>query len=53
MNLDYTEAELAFRDEVRTFVRTNLPPEISRKIIEHKRLGKDDWAPPSQERTRQ
>ena len=43
MNLDYTEAEIAFRDEVRTFVRTNLPPEISRKIIEHKRLGKDDW----------
>ncbi len=43
MNLDYTETELAFRDEVRAFVRTNLPSEISRKVIEHKRLGKDDF----------
>ena len=43
MNLDYTPDELAFRDEVRAFVRGNLPLEISRKVIEHKRLGKDDF----------
>jgi alkylation response protein AidB-like acyl-CoA dehydrogenase len=43
MNLDYTPEEQAFRDEVRAFVRGNLPLEISRKVIEHKRLGKDDF----------
>ncbi len=43
MDLNYTPAELAFRDEVRAFVRDNLPPQISRKVIEHKRLAKDDY----------
>jgi len=43
MDLNYTANELAFRDEVRAFVSASLPPEISRKVIEHKRLGKDDF----------
>jgi alkylation response protein AidB-like acyl-CoA dehydrogenase len=43
MDLSYTTEELAFRDEVRAFVRANLPPQISRKIIEHKRLAKEDY----------
>ena len=43
MDLNYTAGELAFRDEVREFVRTHLPPEISRKVIEHKRLSKQDY----------
>jgi alkylation response protein AidB-like acyl-CoA dehydrogenase len=43
MNLDYTSDELAFRDEVRGFVRGHLPHELSRKVIEHKRLSKDDY----------
>jgi alkylation response protein AidB-like acyl-CoA dehydrogenase len=43
MDLNYTDEELAFRDEVRAFVRDKLPPQISRKVIEHKRLAKDDY----------
>jgi len=43
MDLSYTDEELAFRDEVRAFVRGNLPPQISRKVIEHKRLTKEDY----------
>jgi alkylation response protein AidB-like acyl-CoA dehydrogenase len=43
MDLNYTPEELAFRDEVRAFVRDKLPPQIARKVIEHKRLVKDDW----------
>jgi alkylation response protein AidB-like acyl-CoA dehydrogenase len=43
MDLDYTPGELAFRDEVREFVRGHLPPAIARKVIEHKRLAKDDY----------
>ncbi|MFN9390250.1 MAG: acyl-CoA dehydrogenase family protein [Betaproteobacteria bacterium] len=43
MNLDFTPEELAFRDEVRGFVRSHLPRELSLKVIEHKRLSKDDY----------
>jgi alkylation response protein AidB-like acyl-CoA dehydrogenase len=42
MNLNYSQEELAFRDEVREFVRTHLPGDVSRKVLEHKRLGKED-----------
>jgi alkylation response protein AidB-like acyl-CoA dehydrogenase len=43
MDLNYTPQEQAFRDEVRAFVRSNLPQDISRKVLEHKRLGKEDY----------
>jgi alkylation response protein AidB-like acyl-CoA dehydrogenase len=43
MDLDYTPEEIAFRDEVRAFVQANLPHEVSRKVIEHKRLSKEDY----------
>ena len=42
MDLNYSPQELQFRDEVRAFVRSKLPPEISRKVLEHRRLNKDD-----------
>ena len=42
MDLNYTPQEQAFRDEVRAFVRSRLPQEISRKVLEHKRLEKED-----------
>ena len=29
MNLDLEPADLAFRDEVRTFLKENLPPELA------------------------
>ncbi|MGB8338083.1 MAG: acyl-CoA dehydrogenase family protein [Burkholderiales bacterium] len=43
MDLNYTPQELAFRDEVRAFVRANLPADISQKVLEHKRLDKGDF----------
>ena len=43
MNLDYTAEELAFRDEVRAFARDRLPHDIARKVLDHRRLHKDDY----------
>ena len=42
MDLAYTPEQVAFRDEVRAFVRARLPHEIARKVIEHKRLSRQD-----------
>ena len=38
MNLDLEPADLAFRDEVRTFLKENLPPELAeagRRVTSH------------------
>ena len=42
MDLRFTPEELAFRDEVRRFFRTNLPASIRTKLVEGRRLAKDD-----------
>ena len=42
MDLRLTEEELAFRAEVRAFVRDNLPASIREKMVAGRRLGKDD-----------
>src|SRR5690242_13814433 len=42
MDLRFTPEELAFRDEVRSFFRTNLPESIRKKLVEGRRLAKDD-----------
>ena len=42
MDLDFSAEELAFRDEVRAFVRASLPADIARKVRDHRHLGKDD-----------
>ncbi len=42
MDLRFTAEEMKFRDEVRTFMRTALPPEIRRKLVEGRRVTKDD-----------
>ena len=42
MDINYTAEERAFRDEVRTFLNEKLPKDISSKVKEHKRLGKED-----------
>jgi len=42
MDLRFTPEELAFRDEVRTFMRTALPADIRSKLVEGRRLKKDD-----------
>ena len=42
MDLNYTREEAAFREEVREFMRTSLPNEISNKVLNHKRLARAD-----------
>ena len=44
MDLNYTPEEQAFREEVRAFVRANLPRDIAEKVLHHRRLVKDDFA---------
>src|SRR5437016_3022999 len=43
MDLRFTDEELAFRDEVRDFMRTKLPEKTRQKIIEGRHLDKDDY----------
>jgi len=42
MDLRFTPEETAFRDEVRAFMKEKLPATIRNKLIEGRRLGKDD-----------
>jgi alkylation response protein AidB-like acyl-CoA dehydrogenase len=42
MDLNFTEAEQAFREEVRTFVQRSLPAETRRKVLEGLHLSKED-----------
>jgi pimeloyl-CoA dehydrogenase large subunit len=42
MDLRFTDKEMAFREEVRAFVKTNLPESIRRKIVEGRHPGHDD-----------
>jgi len=47
MDLAFTPEELAFRDEIRTWVKDNLPADISQKVHSAMRLTRDDmqrWA---------
>jgi alkylation response protein AidB-like acyl-CoA dehydrogenase len=43
VNLEFSPAELAFRAEVRAFLREKLPPDISAKVLGFKRLVREDW----------
>jgi pimeloyl-CoA dehydrogenase large subunit len=42
MDLGFTADELAFRDEVRDFFRTQIPESIRRKVLEGLHLSKDE-----------
>ena len=42
MDLRFTPEEIVFRNEVRAFFRAALPPEIRRKMVEGRHLGKQD-----------
>ncbi|MGQ2909039.1 MAG: pimeloyl-CoA dehydrogenase large subunit [Aliihoeflea sp.] len=42
MDLRYTSEELAFRDEVRQFLKDKLPAEIRQKLIDGEHMDKDD-----------
>ena len=43
MDLEFTPDEKRFRDEVRAFIRANLPKDLGEKIVQGKRLEKDDF----------
>jgi alkylation response protein AidB-like acyl-CoA dehydrogenase len=43
MELAYTTEEQAFRDEVRGFIRANLPKDTQSKVLEGKKLDRDDY----------
>jgi alkylation response protein AidB-like acyl-CoA dehydrogenase len=43
MDLNYTSEDLAFRDQVRAFLEAELPPDLQHKVLNHLRLGKDDY----------
>ena len=42
MDLTFTPQEVAFREEVRAFTADKLPGDVARKILEHRRIEKDD-----------
>ena len=47
MDLAFTPEELAFRDEIRAWVKANLPQELADKVHQAQRLSRDDmqhWA---------
>src|SRR5947207_1866590 len=42
MDLEYSSEELAFRDEVRSWLRENLPAELRRKVESYQSLSKEE-----------
>ena len=42
MDLDYSPEERAFRDEVRSWLRTHLPADLHDKVVDYRELTKDD-----------
>jgi alkylation response protein AidB-like acyl-CoA dehydrogenase len=43
MDLHYSDEDLAFRDQVRAFLDSHLPPDLQDKVRKHLRLSKDDY----------
>jgi alkylation response protein AidB-like acyl-CoA dehydrogenase len=43
VDLTYSPEEQSFRNEVRTWLAGNLPPEIREKVVKYKSLTKDDY----------
>jgi alkylation response protein AidB-like acyl-CoA dehydrogenase len=42
MDLNYSAEELAFRDDVRSWLEKNLPEDLGRKVANYEHLSKDD-----------
>ncbi len=42
MDLNFSKEELAFRDEVRTWLAANVPPDLRDKVLNYRELSKDD-----------
>ncbi len=43
MELAFTPEEQAFREEVRSFIRENLPADIQDKVLNGKTMGREDF----------
>lgn len=43
MDLTFTAEELAFRDEVRDFLKQNLDPKIAKRVRNHAHLSREDY----------
>lgn len=43
MNLDFSPEEVAFRDEIRTFIADNYPPELRAKQESGRELDREDF----------
>ena len=43
MDLNYSAEDRAFRDEVRMWIRTNLPDDLRDKVVHYHHLGRDDY----------
>ncbi len=43
MDLNYAPEDLAFRDTVRGWIAANLPADLQHKVLNHKRLSRDDY----------
>ncbi|NDI84509.1 acyl-CoA dehydrogenase family protein [Undibacterium crateris] len=43
MDLNYSAEDLAFRDQVRAYLDTHLPPDLQHKVLNHLRLSKEDY----------
>jgi len=43
MDLNYSTEDLTFRDTVRAFIDANLPEDLQHKVLNHKRLSKEDF----------
>ncbi len=47
MDLSFSKEELAFRDEVRTFFKENLPADIRQKLVEGRHPARKTSSPGS------
>jgi len=43
VDLYYSDEDLVFRDQVRAFLASHLPPELQHKVRQHLRLTRDDY----------
>ena len=43
MDLNYASSDLAFRDSVRSWLTANLPTDLQHKVLNHKRLSREDF----------
>lgn len=43
MDLNYKAEDLSFRDQVRSYLDANLPADLKQKVLQHKRLHKEDY----------